>query len=181
MSVTMYTEKEYAKAFAITKEALGCIAKFRTPPTPEVYEVWYRYVERENEALRDVLDYAVNDANSVTKLDIEQLRRQFFPTGEVAEANVRISENLAVELGGLKSIVNEQLVASGEFDSSLGSASESLRPDSSPIEAKACIELALSCNEQMQGHLQKVNGRWRRRKKKSMGCVSLFSNRKGCC
>ena len=155
----MYTEQEFTQAFANAKEALGCIAKFQTPPTPEVYEVWYRYAEGENEALRDALDYTVNDAKNVTKSDIEQLRRQFFATAETAKTNARFSDRLAEELGGLRSIVNEQLVAGGEFDSSLSTASENLRPDSTPIEMKACIELALSCNEEMQGQLQDANRR----------------------
>lgn len=151
-----YTGKEYEESFAIAKEALGCIAKFQTPPTPDVYEVWYRYVEGQDPVLRDSLAYYVEDAQCISRAQINQIRNEFFAAAESAETNSRIGEKLAEELGGLKSIVNKQLTVSGEFDSSLGNAAANLGPESSPDEAKACIELAMTCNEEMQGHLQKV-------------------------
>jgi diguanylate cyclase len=151
-----YTETEYAESFAIAKEALGCIAKFQTPPTPDVYEVWYRYAEGDDPVLCDSLAYYVNDAHSISKAQISQVRNEFFAAAESAETNSHIGNKLAEELGGLKTIVNDQLAASGEFDSSLGNAAANLGIESSPDEAKACIELALSCNEEMQGHLKKV-------------------------
>jgi diguanylate cyclase len=154
-----YTQREYGDAFAIAKQALGFVAKFQTPPTPGVYELWYRYAEGGDEELCKTLDYWVNDAGSVSKNQMMQMQQAFLSVTESAIANARISEKLSDELGGLKSIVDDQLVASGEFDSSLSSASANLRPDSNPNEAKACIELAMSCNEEMQGHLNQVTSK----------------------
>ncbi len=151
-----YTETEYAEAFVIAKDALGCIAKFQTPPTPDVYEVWYRYVEGENPALCDLLAYHVNDAQFVSRPQITQARNEFFAAAASAEANSRVGNQLVEELGGLKSIVETQIAASGEFDSSLGNAAKKLRQESTPDEARACIELAMSCNDEMKGHLQSV-------------------------
>tara|TARA_R110002073_G_scaffold8027_20_gene44905 strand:+ start:9248 stop:10300 length:1053 start_codon:yes stop_codon:yes gene_type:complete len=155
----MYTPREYADAFVIAKEALGLVAKLQTPPTPDVYELLYRYSAGGDNGLRDALDYCLNDAGTVSKKQMQHLKQTFLSATESAEANARISEQLAEELGGLKSIVDDQLAASGEFNSSLGSAAANLRPESTPDEARACIELAMSCNEEMQGQLKQVTSK----------------------
>lgn len=155
-----YTPSEYAHAFSIAKEALGFVAKFQTPPTPDVYDLWYRYSEGGDEALCEALNYCINDAGSVSKNQMLRLQRAFLSdSSSSAESNERLSEQLVKELGGLKSIVDDQLVASGQFDSSLGSAAANLRPDSTPSEAKACIELAMSCNDEMKGQLKQVTAK----------------------
>lgn len=154
-----YTSREYIEALSFAKETLGFVAKFQTPPTPDVYELWYRYCQGEDDALRDAFNYCINDAGGVSKKQMQHLKQTFLSATESAEANARISEQLVEELGGLKAIVDDQLVASGEFDSSLGSATANLRPDSTPTEARACIELAMACNEEMQGHLKRVTSK----------------------
>lgn len=78
---------EYMTSFAIAKEALMHIANSKTPPTPAVYEVWYRFVEGGNEAINDQLKHAVNVAKSVSKSQLEELRRQFLDESDSAQLN----------------------------------------------------------------------------------------------
>lgn len=40
---------------AIAKQALTFIGTYRTPPTPHIYELWFRYVEGEDRALHQEL------------------------------------------------------------------------------------------------------------------------------
>lgn len=95
-------------------------------------------------------------------MQIRQLQREFFTVAETAAENARINHQLAKEQGGLKSIVSDQIAASGSFDKSLGSAAENLSPASTPKEAKASIELTMSCNDEMKGHLKKVTSQLER-------------------
>ena len=43
-----YSQDEFASAFQIAKEALQLVGQFQTPPTPDVYLVWYHYILGKN-------------------------------------------------------------------------------------------------------------------------------------
>lgn len=154
-----YTEEEISQAHTTAREALGYIASFGTPPTPDVYEVWYCYAEGGNEALNEALEFPVKEAKSITRTQLEQIRQQFFSAAESAESNARVSEGLAEEIGGLQSLVRDQLAVNTEFDSSVSTAIEELRTHSIDTEAGACIDVLQVSNERMQGQLSQLNNR----------------------
>ncbi len=62
-----YSQSDYAAAFAIAKQALTYVASFQTPPTPDVYEIWYRFAEGSNPELTEQLSFAVNELKSVSR------------------------------------------------------------------------------------------------------------------
>ncbi len=147
-------EVESAKAFSMAKEALAYITTFRTPPTPEVYEVWYRYVEGGNQAIHDQLTYAVKVAKSVSVSQLHELRQQFLNSSDAADANQKISQNLATEMEGLQSLISTQQGANIEFGGSISSASDRLLDETvTAAEIKSCLSSVLHCNEKMQQHI----------------------------
>ena len=54
-------------AFSIIREVLAYVINFKTPPTPEVYEVWYRFVEGGNKSIREQLSHAIHEAKIVSR------------------------------------------------------------------------------------------------------------------
>ncbi len=63
--------------FSIAKTTLQMVAKFSTPPTPEVYEVWYRFAEGQHDAIRDQLQSIVENAESVSSEQIERVEAHY--------------------------------------------------------------------------------------------------------
>jgi len=144
-------DDESEKAFSIAKEALAYISTFRTPPTPEVYEVWYRYFEGGNKAIRDQLSYAVNVAKSVSVTQLHELRQQFLNSSDSADANQKISKKLATEMEGLQSLISTQQGANVEFGGSIASAKDRLLDETvTPKEIKSCLNSVLQSNDKMQ-------------------------------
>ncbi len=156
--VNAMNQDESAKAFSMAKEALAYISTYRTPPTPEVYEVWYRYVEGENKAIHEQLTYAVKVAKSISVSQLHELRQQFLNSSDAAEANQKISHNLATEMEGLQSLISTQQGANVEFGGSISSASSRLLDETvTPAEIKSCLSAVLQCNEKMQQQISDLD------------------------
>ncbi len=154
------TEEQYAKAFSIAKEALKYVSTFRTPPTPEAYEVWYRFVEGGNAAIKEQLSHAVNVAKSVSSSQLEQLREQFLGSSKNSEANQEVSEKLAQQVEGLQSLIRFQQGANVEFCGSIESANNSLRDDNiTSEEFRSCLSNVLQSNEDMQQQLAAIDSK----------------------
>lgn len=148
------------KAFSIAKEALAYIGTFRTPPTPEVYEVWYRYVEGGNKAIQEQLTFAVEVAKSVSVTQLQELRQQFLNSTDAAEANQKISQTLAKEMEVLQSLIATQQGASVEFGGSIASANDRLIDETvTPAEIKICLSSMLQGNEKMQQQIAEMDSK----------------------
>ena len=150
---------EYATTFALAKEALTYIGTFKTPPTPEVYEVWYRFVEGGNEAINEQLRHAVNVAKSVSKTQLEHLKQQFLNEADGTTANELISESLSVQMEGLQKLLSSQLGANGEFGESLENASSTLGETVVPDEIQSCLRTVLRKSESMQQRLASMDAK----------------------
>ncbi len=149
---------EYAEAFLIAKEALGLVGKFRTPPTPKVYEVWYRYVEGKHETIRDQLSHAVNQTESVSLELLEHLHDQFCVHGD--GVNARISLELSNEMADLRFLISSQLSAGDDLNTSINAASETLSTTAdASSEIRDCVAELLASNKNMQSQLHETSTR----------------------
>jgi len=154
------SDEESAKAFSIAKEALAYISTFRTPPTPEVYEVWYRYVEGGNKAIQDQMRHAIHVAKSVSATQLQELRRQFLNSTDAAEANQKISQKLATEMEGLQSLISTQQGANVEFGGSIASASDRLIEETAtPADIKRCLSSVMHGNNIMQQRIADMDSK----------------------
>ena len=152
------SEEENAKAFSIAKEALALISTFRTPPIPEVYEVWYRYVEGGNKAIQDQLTHSVKVAKSVSASRLQELKRQFLNSSDSAEVNHSISQKLAKEMDGLHKLISSQQGVNEEFGGSIASASDRLIEQSdSSMEMRTCLSEMLLCKEKMTASMAEMD------------------------
>lgn len=148
----LYSEREYAAAFEIAKTALTYVASFKTPPTPEVYEIWYRFAEGENDALSEKLGFVVNELKSISRERIEEIHREFFASNE-SNQDSAITEKLADELTGLESMLRQQIAIGDDFGSAVTSANETLHEDAGPEQVRDCVEAVLATSETMQSQL----------------------------
>ena len=165
-------EVKSSQAFTLAKEALSYISTFGTPPTPEVYEVWYRYVEGGNKAIQAQLSHAVHVAKSVSTVQLLDLRRQFLNTSDTAEANHQISLRLANEMEGLQSLVSTQQGAVVEFSDCIASANDQLIDETATAaEIKSCLNLVLQGNDRMQQHIADMDSKLQASKSHLLGLL----------
>lgn len=165
-------EAKSSQAFGLAREALSYIGTFKTPPTPEVYEVWYRYVEGGNKAIETQLTHAVHVAKSVSTVQLLDLRRQFLNSSDTAEANHQISLRLANEMEGLQSLVTTQQGAVVEFGDCLTSANDQLIDETATAaDIKGCLNLMLHGNDRMQQHIDDMDSKLQESKSHLLGLL----------
>ncbi|MFG0256250.1 MAG: diguanylate cyclase [Rhodopirellula sp. JB053] len=140
--------------FEIAREALGHVGKFQTPPTPSVYEVWYRYVEGVDDIIAN-LSHAVEDVNAVSVDMLEQLHKQYCV--HIEDTNTDLSDNLASEMTSLQSILESQMDAGKQFGSELDEACTSLQDaPATPESVAECAQRLLSSNNTMQDQIRQL-------------------------
>ncbi|WP_231602906.1 GGDEF domain-containing protein [Neorhodopirellula pilleata] len=141
--------------FEIAKQALGHVGRFQTPPTPSVYEVWYRYVEGVDDIIAN-LSHAVEDVNSVTVDMLDQLHKQYCVPSETS--NQMMAEELIGEMSSLQAVVDDQIQAGQTFGDSINEACDSLNQDNPSLEiVAACAKTMLVSNAAMQQQIKQLN------------------------
>jgi diguanylate cyclase len=146
--------EEFDEVVSIARKALQYVGQFQTPPTPQVYEVWYRYVEAKQAGLLKQLSHAVDEVKSVSRTQLEQLHQQFCLT-DSTERNHEISELLLRETHGISSVIEQQLSAGQAFRVSIHHATGELGDPSVTLEDVAsCASAMVASNKRMHAELE---------------------------
>jgi diguanylate cyclase len=151
-----YSKGEYDAALEIAKGALRYVADFQTPPTPEVYEVWFRFAEGNNPELKEQLEYAVKELKTVDRKRIEQLHHQFFARAELKDTNADLTNSLASEMGSFESMIQSQIAIGNDFDAAVSAAGENLQEKSDADEVRNLVETVVATSESMRRELGKL-------------------------
>ena len=147
-------------AFSIIREVLAYVINFKTPPTPEVYEVWYRFVEGGNKSIREQLSHAIHEAKIVTEKQLLDLRRQFLNSSENAEVNHLISQSLNLEVEGLRKVMETQKDANSVYSNVISDSNELLQDTGTTLEqTKTCIEALLIQNHDMMVQITRTDAK----------------------
>ncbi len=148
---------EYTTVSSIAKEALRYIGIFRTPPTPQIFEVWYRYVEGSNDEFRSEISQLLEDGDALCETRLEDVYQRYFGSPKIVEVNESISRSLVAQIDGLQTLLSQQQSAGDEFESSVESANHDLRVESiTPAAIKKCLSAVLACNERMQAQVRQT-------------------------
>ncbi|WP_162276027.1 GGDEF domain-containing protein [Roseimaritima ulvae] len=149
----------FEESFAIATQALRYIGRYRLPPTPQIYEVWYRFAEGQDETIKSQLSHAIERSDAVSKQLIEDLYQQFC-RADVCDQNQSFSQRLETEMQGLQTVIDTQIEAGEAFGQSMDSVNESLTaPDMTPPQAQDCITDLLTSNAAMQTQLDEMKER----------------------
>lgn len=139
--------------FSIVKEIFQLVARFQTPATPAVYEVWYQYVQKQNEPLVHALDYAINEGRPIDGPMLLALRNQFCST--LDDTSHRIQSSLASELVNLQAVVTDQKDAGTVYAGSLNIAKRTINQEcQTKEELVACVTELSIATIKMSGQLE---------------------------
>ncbi len=143
-------------AYSIAKKALRLIGQFNTPPTPTIFEVWYRYVQGRDQKMAREMEHAVTEAKTVSVEMLHSLHQQYCENHDSTSETV--GESLIAELDRFQQLVVNQQAAGTEFETTIDAASEILSGESHmPSQASACIQSLASGAMMMKGHLKEAS------------------------
>lgn len=135
----------------IAARAMNFAQRYRTPLTPQVYEVWYTYAARTNDAINAALDTAMNidrplDADALTTLHHEHLSPR-----SAGDELSSIGSDLARAIGSVSDAMDENMREHTVFSGTLRNVRTSLAHGSSKLEVSEVIRQLHKANQQ---HLQ---------------------------
>lgn len=141
-------------AAAIGEKALVFMAKCKLPPTPEVFEVWYRYFEGLNDGLRESLENLVADPSRIDIELVKSIHSQYCGDSR-AGVDEQLTSSLLDELGGFRSIIDQQRDAGSVYAEQLEVASGSLKDD--PVaEVSATVDRLVFETKRMQSKVEQM-------------------------
>ncbi|TWU41359.1 Diguanylate cyclase DosC [Novipirellula aureliae] len=148
---------DVANAAEYARQALGYIGKFQTPPTPNVYEVWYRYAEGNCPPINEQLSYAIHDAKSADYELLNQLHEQFLAWNDRAAITGDLGEQLSLTIEDVESILSEQRSTHDDFQDATGKMSDRVETQQlAPETLKMCIDSILASNRAIQSQIDKM-------------------------
>ena len=146
--------------FATARTALTYISTFRTPPTPDVYEVWYRFAEGGNQALNQQLTFAVEVAKSVSAEQLKGLQEQFLSSSKMSDGQRDVSDRLVSEMDGLQSLLTDQLGQNSSFGVAIENVLSRFGDEGmTQVELNLCVKSILHANELLQKQLAETDER----------------------
>ncbi|MEO8270913.1 MAG: GGDEF domain-containing protein [Aureliella sp.] len=138
---------------------MSYISKFRTPPTPEIYQLWYRYAEGSNVKLCSELSDIV-DAESVPLSRLLEICQRYFPAVDDADMPQRAAQALVKEIEKLQLVLQDQGDAGRDFGENVNATQVELKRV--PVDSRILqhsIERVLASNAQMQARLAETDAR----------------------
>ncbi len=153
------SSQDFATAFELAKKALGYVSKFRTPPTPAIYQLWYRYAEGRNQELCDELSGIVA-AESAPLSQLQELCQRYFPEADDADVSQRAARALVTEIEKLQVVLQDQGDAGRDFGENVNATQVELKRV--PVDSRILqhsIERVLASNAQMQARLAETDAR----------------------
>jgi diguanylate cyclase len=155
--------RKQTDVFEIAKEALRLIGRYGTPPTPRVFEVWYRYVEGLNEEIREQMAHAVEEAGAVDTRFLDGIYEQFCLQADQTTGD--LSGRLADQVTDIATLVANQKVAGFDFERSLQSAAALLESPADQKTLQECIAKLADGSERMIDQVRRMDSKLEESKK----------------
>ena len=143
--------------FQNAARAFDLIHKYRTPPDPKTYSLWYAYAEGSNSRLTERVDELLAVNGGLNPFDIEAIFREFLveDTQEIARQNIGLAMEREIE--SVLQIIQQGVQSSDDFGASLDEASRKLPHSVSGDELAALVSGLVSDNRRMAETTQELN------------------------
>ncbi len=120
-------ETEFEQAVRLSLEALAHAERYRSPPLPRAYEVWYNYAAGDDPALRERIDCELVKTNVVDLTKIEEIYREHFLEKRLAKDMTAIGDELHTGVRHAVAVLREGLGENERFVGSLRAARDLAR------------------------------------------------------
>lgn len=143
--------------FQNAAKAFDLIHKYRTPPDPKTYAIWYAYADGSDDALRARVDELITINASLTPFDIDSIFREFLTeeTGDTARQTIGLA--IEKEIESVLDIIQQGMNSSDSFGASLDEASKRLPHALTGDDLAALVSTLVEDNRRMAETTQELN------------------------
>lgn len=158
--------KDYLQAVETAGEVFKLVEKYRSPPHPQNYGIWYSYVTDDDAKLKQQVEKAVENSGSLSEFDAGQIFQDCL-TGEnpCNEAHEDAGQKMIETCSALMQALESHFSINDGFAGSLATANEKLKAEPSPENLRAVVNTLLMENRQMRNHTSKLKNRLDKSKK----------------
>lgn len=144
--------------FQNASKAFDLIQRYRTPPDPKTYSLWYTYAAGTDAGLNARVDALLATNKGLSPYEIESICREFLAeeTGEAERHTIGLA--IEKEIESVLQIIQQGVQTSDDFGASLDEASKQLVPHAlSGDELAALVSGLVEDNRRMAATTQELN------------------------
>jgi len=145
------------QVFRNAQKAFDLIQKYRTPPEPKTYAIWYAYVNASDKRLVERVDSAISQNGTLTPYDIGSIFREFLTEETGTSARHTIGLAIEKEIDGAMKIMQQGVQNSDEFGASLNKANEALPGAASGETLAKLVSNLMADNKRMAETTRELN------------------------
>lgn len=112
--------------FGNATKAFEFIHKYRTPPDPKTYSVWYTYASGTDTVLVDRVDRLLSEKGNLAAEDIDAICAEMIVPEPSEQSQHNIGEAMEKEIVGILQIVQQSVQSSNDFEASLNAIGNNL-------------------------------------------------------
>jgi len=139
--------------------ALALMAEHQIAPVPMNYELWFRYVSGQDEALNKEIDKHLEQKNINTAETLNNLYRHHLGKNTLAETALEAGDKLNSELDKILRLVQSTVGDNSALGSSVREASAGLTSKSSPSDIGRVVEAIMGASLKMEQHSKELEER----------------------
>lgn len=141
----------------VAGRAISFAARYGTPLSPAVYEVWYIYAARANQAINEKLDLALNTGRPLDAEYLLNLYQEHLSTRSVSDELDMLGSSLVSAMGNVADAMDENMQHNSLFSGTLRNAKRSLVQGTSKHELSDLIKQLHKANQQHLQAAQRMN------------------------
>jgi hypothetical protein len=157
LGVPANDELEFREAYAYAGEAFQLIDRYKTPPFPSTFALWYAYVSKANESLVTTVDHMLQKGSVPSPYEINELCKAHLADREAEEAQQDIGREFQQELAGVLSLIQESVNSSDKFAAALDQIEEVLPDAGAPDRVQLLLTRLMHENQRMVAQTHDLN------------------------
>lgn len=157
MGIPANDELEYREAYAYAGEAFQLIDRYKTPPFPSTFALWYAYVSKANDSLVTTVDHMLEKGSVPSPYEINELCKAHLSDRDAEEAQQDIGREFQQELAGVLSLIEESVSSSDKFAAALDQIEEGLPDAGAPDRVQLLLTRLMHENQRMVAQTHDLN------------------------
>lgn len=129
------------------------------PPVPQNFEVWYVYYANVNPKLRDEINERLLEQEKITERDCQDLYEKYLNFGHERETYKKAGDQINATLHDVSDLMSNVRMTTGEFTSTLQSATSELGDIAVPENVKGVLETITKETERMMRYNEELEKR----------------------
>ena len=143
--------------FQNASKAFDLIHKYRTPPDPKTYSLWYTYAAGTDPKMNARVNELLAAQGSLNPFDIETICREYLTEDSGDTARQTIGAAIEKEIESVLQIIQQGVESSDDFGASLTAASQRLPQAISGDDLASLVSTLVEDNRRMAETTQELN------------------------